>query len=115
MTKSNILLWSAVLLILALLEGLNVQVAIVVYLTWRIIERNYKMEWLLILYFWTDETSQVVTIDHFPTEIACLEAFENMGISTNPYDKAKISKDSIWYRDPPNRRGFCVPSPLTQE
>jgi len=34
MTKSNILLWSAVLLILALLEGLNVQVAIILYLTW---------------------------------------------------------------------------------
>jgi len=34
MTKSNILLWSAVLLILALIEGLNVQVAIIIYLTW---------------------------------------------------------------------------------
>lgn len=33
MTKSNILLWSAVLLILALLEGLNVQVAMILYLT----------------------------------------------------------------------------------
>jgi len=33
MTKSNILLYSAVLLILALLEGLNVQVAVILYLT----------------------------------------------------------------------------------